>query len=102
MFHASARASYYAAFHSARVPIFERTGKATKTHSGVNTLFSQLALNEPEFDVKLRVFLSASYAYKTIADYEWTPEIRVTRARAIELLDVSHQFVATKTAILAA
>ena len=41
------RHAYSAAYHAAQALIFERTGKASKTHKGVKALFGKLAKAEP-------------------------------------------------------
>ncbi len=40
---AAGRAAYLAAFHAAQAYIFDITGKAAKTHTGLRTEFSHLA-----------------------------------------------------------
>lgn len=39
----SGRAAYLAGFHAAQALIFEKTGKTSKTHSGVQAQFAALA-----------------------------------------------------------
>jgi uncharacterized protein (UPF0332 family) len=64
------RAAYLAAFHSAEALIFERDGRALKTHRGVQSEFSRLIRGEPSVPADLRAFLSRAYGFKTIADYD--------------------------------
>ena len=53
---AAGRASYLAAFHAAQALIFERSGKASKTHRGVHIQFARLTKNEPSVSPELREF----------------------------------------------
>ena len=45
--HIAAREAYLAVFHAAETYIFEQTGKVAKTHRGVRSEFSRLAIAEP-------------------------------------------------------
>ena len=45
----AARLACYAQFHAAQALIFERTGKVSKTHKGVDKVFHKLAQAEPSF-----------------------------------------------------
>jgi uncharacterized protein (UPF0332 family) len=40
---AAGRTAYLAGFHAAQALIFERTGRAAKTHGGVRTMFLRLS-----------------------------------------------------------
>jgi uncharacterized protein (UPF0332 family) len=55
---------------AAQALIFERIGRALKTHSGVQTEFARLAKNDTAFPAELRHFLGRSYNLKQVADYE--------------------------------
>jgi uncharacterized protein (UPF0332 family) len=55
---AAGRTAYLAGFHAAQALIFERTGKAAKTHNGVHTEFQRLSKDNRDLDPELRVFLS--------------------------------------------
>ncbi len=96
----AARLAYYSQFHAAQALIFERTGKAAKTHKGVQIQFHKLAQNDTAIGTKLAVALSANYFYKETADYRTGGGDKITpqhSARAI--LDASH-FLAAVTAAL--
>jgi uncharacterized protein (UPF0332 family) len=43
----AARSAYYAAFHAAQALAFERTGRSSKTHTGVHRQFHKLTRSEP-------------------------------------------------------
>jgi uncharacterized protein (UPF0332 family) len=64
------RAAYLAAFHAAQALIFEREGRALKTHHGVQSEFAKLLKDDPSVQSDLRGFVSRSYGFKTIADYD--------------------------------
>jgi uncharacterized protein (UPF0332 family) len=65
----AAREAYLAAFHAAEAYIFERTGKAAKTHHGVRAQFARLAQYEPRISEDLVSFLRAGYQLKAVSDY---------------------------------
>jgi uncharacterized protein (UPF0332 family) len=71
------RGAYLAAFHAAQALIFERTGKASKTHNGVHTQFDRLVMSEPELE-KLPTFLHQAYNLKAVADYETDADSDIT------------------------
>jgi uncharacterized protein (UPF0332 family) len=60
----AAREAYLAAFHAAEAYIFERTGKAAKTHRGVRGQFSRLA-QEASIEREFLTFLAKGYELKT-------------------------------------
>ncbi len=66
------RNAYLAAFHAAQALIFDRTGKAAKSHQGVHTEFNRLAKEEKRIDRDVRRFLPQAYNLKAVADYEMT------------------------------
>jgi uncharacterized protein (UPF0332 family) len=65
----AARTAYFASFHLAQAYIFERTGKTSKSHLGVQTEFFRLSKDDTRVDHVLRRFLSQSYEFKSAADY---------------------------------
>ncbi len=69
IFRQAARLSYITAFHCAQAIIFERTGKAAKTHKGVNAQFARIAKDEA-FPQELSHFLASAYHFKASVDYE--------------------------------
>jgi uncharacterized protein (UPF0332 family) len=71
----AAREAYHAAFHAAEAYIFERTGKAAKTHRGVRSQLNRLMRPEPGINRRLLAFLAEGYEFKTIADYGIGPSI---------------------------
>ncbi len=90
---APGRASYLAAFHAAQALIFERSGKASKTHRGVHIQFARLTKNEPNVSPELREFLPQSYNLKAVADYEIGPDATVPLAEAIAAISTAERFV---------
>ena len=59
-----------AGYHAAKAFIFDTTSKVTKSHNGTQTLFVELARNNPNIPQDLITFLSHAYHLKAIADYE--------------------------------
>ena len=68
-FEQAGRLAYSAAFNAAQGLIFERSGRAVKTHKGVRARFGLLTKNEPSIDTGLRSFLENGFELKRIADY---------------------------------
>jgi uncharacterized protein (UPF0332 family) len=94
------RAAYMAGFHAAQALIFESTGRAVKSHGGVQGELARLVKNEPRFSVEHRRFLGRAYNYKAAADYETGPAARVTPAQAQEAIDTAESFVLAVLAIM--
>ncbi len=90
---AAGRTAYLAGFHAAQALIFERLGRAVKTHNGVQTEFLRLTKSDERIDRELRSFLSRSYNLKAIADYETSLNSGVTPARAAEAVEAGARFV---------
>jgi uncharacterized protein (UPF0332 family) len=87
------RAAYLGAFHAAQALIFERTGRAAKTHRGVHGQFLRLVVDEPGIDFELRRFLSQGYKLKAIADYETGPDAVVPREEAAAAVETADRFI---------
>lgn len=87
------RGAYLAAFHASQAFIFERTGKATKTHQGVQSEFHRLARDEPRIDKEFPPFLSHAYNLKAVADYETGPDSDIQPERSAEAIEVATRFV---------
>jgi uncharacterized protein (UPF0332 family) len=90
----AARAAYLASFHVAQAYIFERTGKTSKTHRGVQTEFFRLTKDDARVDPVLRRFLSQSYEFKSVADYLTGDEAVTSAAEAAEAVATAKNFVA--------
>jgi uncharacterized protein (UPF0332 family) len=89
----AARAAYLAAFHVAQAYIFERTGKAFKTHNGVHREFARLAMGDQRIDAELRRFLPRAYEFRSVADYFSGPNPVTAPEAAAEALETAHRFV---------
>lgn len=87
------RAAYLAGYQAAEALIFERTGKATKTHKGAHTEFARLTVNEPRIDMGLRRFLPQAYDLKAICDYELGPDAVVPLEKAVTAVETATRFV---------
>ena len=96
----AARAAYLASFHVAQAYIFERTGKTSKSHRGVQTEFFRLTKDDARVDPVLRRFLSQSYEFKSVADYLTGDEAVTSAAEAVEAVAASKHFVAHFTALV--
>jgi uncharacterized protein (UPF0332 family) len=95
------RAAYLAGYQAAEAFIFERTGKATKTHRGAHAEFARLAATEPRIDIELRRFLPRAYDLKAICDYELGPDAVVPREKAAAAIESATDFVNCIVGLLA-
>jgi uncharacterized protein (UPF0332 family) len=98
---AAGRSAYLAGFHAAQAFIFENTGRAPKTHSGVHTEFLRLTKDDPGLSPDLRIFLSQSYNFKAIADYQTGPSAKVPAELVATAIATGKRFVAEITRLLA-
>ncbi len=87
------RNAYLAAFHAAQALIFDRTGKAAKSHQGVHAEFNRLAKEEKRIDRDVRRFLPQAYNLKAVADYEMGPDAVVPLERAAAAVERAGRFV---------
>ncbi|MGH8497519.1 MAG: HEPN domain-containing protein [Methylococcales bacterium] len=94
------RGVYLAAFHASQAFIFERTGKAAKTHQGVQSEFHRLALNEPRIDKAFPPFLTQAYNLKAVADYETGPNSDIPPERSAAAIETAARFLDCITALL--
>jgi uncharacterized protein (UPF0332 family) len=99
---AAGRTAYLAGFHAAQALISERTGRAAKTHKGVNRELHRLTMDEPRFDSELRAFLGRTYNLKAIADYETGPDSEVSPETAAEAIAAGQRFVARMAELIGA
>ena len=60
----AAKEGYLAAFHAAHAFVFERTGKAVKTHRGLRAAYARAAREEPRLDPAFSRLLSQAYKFK--------------------------------------
>lgn len=74
----SARSAYYSCFHACEGFIYFKTGKRSKTHSGVRSEFARLTKEIPEFDRSLTSFLAQAYSYKEMSDYGIGDQFSIT------------------------
>jgi uncharacterized protein (UPF0332 family) len=72
----------------------KKTGRSTKTQSGVQAEFARLAKREPAIDAESRAFLGWAFNLKAIADYDTGAGSRVTLAQAAETIVAARRFVA--------
>ena len=94
------RAAYLVGFHAAQALIFERSGRLSKTHSGVRSEFARLTRDDPSFDLKLRPFLARSYPLNGIADYEVGPDATVSPRAALDAIGMARQYLKSVTDLL--
>lgn len=98
---AAGRAAYLAAYHAAEAFIFERTGKAAKSHNGVRSEFARLAREEPSVDRRFVAFLARAYNLKASADYAIGDDARVSLSEAEQAIESAEQFVEAVSCLLA-
>lgn len=87
------RNAYLAAFHAAQALIFERTGRAAKTHRGVHREFERLARGETNIAKSFPLFLTQAYSMKAVADYETGPSSVVPPERAASAIETAARFI---------
>ena len=95
------RGAYLSAFHASQAFIFERTGKAAKTHQGVQSEFHRLARNEPRIDPSFPPFLNRAYNLKAVADYETGPDSDIPPEHSAEAIETAARFVECIAGLLA-
>ena len=79
--------------HAAQAFLFDSTGKAFKSHRGVQKEFLRLTKDDPRFTAEQRIFLSQTYNLKAVADYETGPDAEVSAERAVHAVDAGKWFV---------
>ena len=90
---AAGRTDYLAGFHAAQAWISERTGRAVKTHRGVQAELHRLTKDDPRLDNEPRAFLGRAYNLKAIADHEIGPGSEVSPELAAEAVEAARHFV---------
>jgi len=88
------RAVYLAGLHAAQALIVESTGRAVKSHRGVQRELGRLTKDDPRFDRELRAFLGRAYNLKAVADYEIGADAEVSPETAEEAIAEGKRFVA--------
>jgi len=97
----AAREAYLAVYHAAEAYIFERTGRAAKTHRGVKSQFNRLAQHEPRMGRDLIAFMDEGYQFKAIADYGIGSAIgAISPADATWAIDTAEHFIDTISQLL--
>ena len=92
MFDIAGRQAYIASLTAARALIYERTGRASKTHKGVKTVMHQLVREGLPINRSLLVSLEYGFELKTTADYGESERISITEAE--KALELAGHFVA--------
>ena len=87
----AARSAYSRPSMPAEAIVFERTGRAAKTRSGLRASFAEL-LNAQE-DGWMRKFLGTAYRYKEIADYSIDQRDLITAADAERAIVEARRFL---------
>lgn len=87
----AAREAYLAAFHAAQALIFQRTGRAVKTHSGLRSRFADLVRSDSKIPDALGSYLGRAYRVKEAHDYG--PPRAVSDERARETITQAQAFV---------
>ena len=94
------RIAYAAAFNAAQALIFERGGRAVKTHRGVKSRFGQLTRDEPSIDAGLRDFLEVGFKLKRVADYFEIGDEPVSPEQAEAAIATATRFIEAVAALL--
>jgi uncharacterized protein (UPF0332 family) len=97
-FDGAGRNAYMAMFRSALAYVFERTGRAPKTHSGLRATFNQIARNDGSISPDLAPLLGQGYRYKEQADYAFISAI--AKVDAEFMIAKADQFLAEIEAAL--
>jgi uncharacterized protein (UPF0332 family) len=97
----AARTAYLACFHTAQAYVFERAGRTSKTHHGVQTEFLRLTRADRRADPELRRFLSKSYEFKSVADYGVGPDAVTSVSQAADAIATAKRFVSHFRGLLA-
>ena len=98
--HVAARETCLAAFHAAEAFIHEKTGRPVKTHSGLRTVFSRLAKDEPRLDPTFTQFLGNAYDLKSLADYADRPAFRISPEDADAAIVTAERFIAAIATVI--
>jgi uncharacterized protein (UPF0332 family) len=96
----AAKEAYLATYHAAHAFVFESTGKAVKSHSGMRTMFALAVKADPRVDRKLVSQLGRAYKFKETADYGVGTQGVVTAKEAQGVIDIAQRFIDTITALL--
>lgn len=98
----AAKEAYLAVYHAAHAYVYEATGKAVKSHSGMRAMFSRTTKDDPRVPLGLSAVLAQAYKFKEIADYGTGPRSAVTAKEAQDLIVQAKDPVETITQLLAA
>ncbi|MEO9191407.1 MAG: HEPN domain-containing protein [Acetobacteraceae bacterium] len=96
----AAKEAYLAAYHAAHAFVFESTGKAMKSHSGMRTMFASVTKDDPRVDRTLASLLARAYKFKEVADYGVGSQAPITAEEAQDVIDIAQRFVDTITQLL--
>jgi uncharacterized protein (UPF0332 family) len=96
------RNAYLAGLNAAQAFIAAHTGKAAKTHNGVNTKFAELAREDSRVTALSRAFLSQHYQLKDIADYEVGKDAIIPKDRVLAAIEKAALFLDNIMVILSA
>lgn len=89
----AARSAYMACFHMAQALIFERSGKVSKTHKGVQVEFFRLTRDAAGLAADVRNFLARAYEFKSGADYFTGADVSVTAEESAAALAMARRFL---------
>jgi uncharacterized protein (UPF0332 family) len=98
---AAGRAAYLAAYHAAQALIFDRTGRAAKTHRRVRSEFARVARDDPRIERAFIAFLARAYSLKETADHSIGHDARISAAEAKRAIEIATGFVEAMSNLLA-
>jgi uncharacterized protein (UPF0332 family) len=98
--HVASREAYLAAYHCVEAFIYERTGKAVKTHSGLRSAFARLVRDDSHVDREFLRFMATAYDLKSIADYGDDPATKISTDEADSAIEMADRLIACLTALM--
>jgi uncharacterized protein len=99
MHESAARDAYLCALNAARAIVFDKTGVASKTHSGTRSQFYHVIEQGLRFDPQLGDFLREAFEIKQRVDYELVPE-DIDHETAVSFVERAGKFLAMANAAL--
>jgi uncharacterized protein (UPF0332 family) len=91
--HIAACEAYLAGYYATEAYMYQRTGKAAKTHSDLRADFASLAKDDPQIPGELVTFPAKAYELKSLADYAINPAPKITDHDATAAIETADRFV---------
>ena len=68
-FNGSANRLYYSAFYAVSALVFKTSGRFSKTHSGLKSIFSELFIKSKKMDIQFAIIYANLFEMRQEADY---------------------------------